>query len=1254
MKPSADTFTVLCPEADPEFIANHISCLGPRYFDTFSTEEIAHHIRDLARLSPEKPVTVHIRRGEEDRISCTLLGFDYTGEFSLIAGILTGSGLNILSGDVFTYGDGGTAPPKHSDGTPIRRRIIDRVSGSIDSSLSFESWAEICEQRLTEIIGLLEKGDEDSLARAKQAANELVAGRLAELDLDSNRILMPVRIETAADIGPFTRLKVSSEDTPGFLYALSTAFALKGISIERVLIRTVDRRIEDEFDLVDSRGNSIDNPDILNQIKLSVLLTKQFTYFLSSSPDPYTALSRFEHLVEEMLQLPEQGRWIDLISNPAMMGELARLLGASDFMWEDFIRLQYETILPIIEPHMEDHNYVHPPETLPQRIKEALQDAGSREEKYAKLNEFKDREMFLIDLDHILNPESDFKTLAHRLTILAEQVIRQAVDIAYTGLAQKYGTPQTVAGYDARFAVFGLGKFGGAALGYGSDIELLFVYSDNGHTDSSRSVTNAEFFNMLVKEANKAVRTRRKGTFNIDLRLRPFGKDGPLACSLETFCSYYSKDGEAHSYERLALVRLRKVAGDDELGSQVERIRDEMIYASRSIDITELRELREKQLRNKTSQGTFDVKFSPGALVDLEYDVQILQIMSGKEYPELRTPKLHKALAALSETQVLTSREVIQLSEAYDFFRRCINGLRMLRGSADDTFLPPQDSEEYEHLARRMGYTRADTFGPGRKLYVDFETHTAQVRAFIEHHFGRDSLPGPTAGNIADLILSSQVPVGLKKEILVKAGFSDTERACTNLNELAGEEETRELFARLAVLAADILKRGPDPDTALNNWERFIRALPDPADHYRLLLSQPTRADILLKLFAVSQFLSDTLIRNPEYFDILTSPEQIHKEYSRQEIEEELREMSRSTQDRTEWLNRLREIRKREILRIGTRDLCLQKPIKEVTGDISLLAEASIQAVFERVCEESQQDCPDTGTHTRLCSAFCILAFGKLGGNELNYSSDIDLTCVYDEEYLKHEDPDMYRAFYTDILERLRSDLSVHTEEGLAYRVDLRLRPYGASGSLVNSVKGFVSYYEQKASAWEIQSLLKLRPVAGNSTVGVRMKELLKPLLCAGCSSEEVTCSIRKLREEALKQIRGRKDEIDVKTGKGGIRDIEFLVQGLQLIHADSFPDIIAENTLDALYLLGTKNILSEEEAEQLAGDYIFLRRVEHFLQVQEDRQTHIVPSDREQRAALARRISGTDTEEQEFTQKLESRMNRVAKAYTGFISKSS
>ena len=230
-------------------------------------------------------------------------------------------------------------------------------------------------------------------------------------------------------------------------------------------------------------------------------------------------------------------------------------------------------------------------------------------------------------------PNGGFSFLSSRLTALAGAVIRAALDLAYRETTSRHGIPRTVANLTSDYAVFGLGKLGGAALGYASDIEILFVFDDNGQTDGNEKISNAEFYEKTFRAAASLIEAKREGIFEVDLRLRPHGQAGPVAVSLMSFCTYFGPDGEARSYERLALVRLRFIGGNRSLGNQVERLRDEFIYNSRGIDLAELRALREKQLAEKGGDRRPNAKFSPGALVDLEYTVQILQLTYGKPGP---------------------------------------------------------------------------------------------------------------------------------------------------------------------------------------------------------------------------------------------------------------------------------------------------------------------------------------------------------------------------------------------------------------------------------------------------------------------------------------------------------------------------------------------------------------------------------------------------------------------------------------------
>ncbi len=1231
--------------------------LPARYFQRFNRETQALHAQALHRLSPENPVEVILENRPDKSVECTVLAFDHVSVFAIIAGILASLGLNIVSGDVFTYAP--APPPEASparsrprrprpNSNLARRRIVDHFSCRLeDSGMPLEKWRIKALQRFREIFAILETAKpREAVSRAKQRVDEAVAERLAALAGTGESRMSPIDIEFDNQADAFTRLKVVSEDTPAFLYSFANALASRKISIEHVKIRTAATRIEDEIDIVDAHRRKITDQTRLDQIKFSALLTKHFTYFLGSSPNPFDALCRFERIIDDILQMPEQGKWAELLDDPKILHDLASLLGASDFMWEDFIRQQYESLLPMMVPQVKGRRFSLPPEQLRERLRQTLAEVDSCETQKQRLNEFKDREIFMIDLDHILTPEVDFKALAAALTALAEAVIEEAAAIVHRQLADRFGIPRTVAGMEARYSLLGLGKMGGAALGYASDIELLMVYSDNGETDGREKIDNAEFFSRMMREVSLFIEAKQEGIFNLDLRLRPHGNDGPLACSLENFCRYYGQSGSAHAFERLALVRLRRLAGDSELGRQVERLRDEIVYFSSTIDLSELRELRLRQFHEKNQPGKLNAKFSPGGLVDLEYDAQILQVMYGREEPKLRTPRLHQALEALTEAGVISDDEGRRLTNAYDFLRRLINGLRMLRGSARDLFLPSVESDEFTHLARRMGYRRGEKLSAAQQLRLDFETCTAAVRAFVERHFGRDSLPGANQGNIADLILSDNVNHELARGLLEQAGYRNPQRALVNLRRLCRDPASRETFARLAILACDLLRHQPDPDMALNNWEKFMVDRRDYTAYYRMLLSQPMRLEMLLAIFSASQFLADTLVRNPQFLDWLTQPRILHDLRSRHEIEQDLRLAAAQADDYSQWLDRLRILRRREILRIGARDICLHLSTEDIIGELSNLAEAVAQVAFEQARDHLARQTPETAGAPPLADRLCILAFGKLGGGELNYSSDIDLLAICEAATSPPGREEM--RFCARLMEMTCAALDQHTGEGYAYRVDLRLRPYGKAGEIVHTGESLLEYYRKTAALWEIQALLKLRPIVGNLSLGEKFLAQVRPLLTRPRDRREIGGAIEQMRKAAIKQGEARiiRHGVDVKNGRGGIRDIEFLVQARQLELAGRHPELIVGHTLTALRRLAELQVLSADTARQLEQDYLLLRQVEHCLQIFEDRQVHTLPVDDDEATALARRLFGPSADHRQLRQTVRECGERVRQAY--------
>lgn len=1200
--------------------------LSDQYGRFYSDDEIRAHATAVQSLDDDRPAAVVVGDGECAFTICT---YDAPGLFSYLSGLLGSLDFNIQNGHISTS-DAGIA--------------IDSFRGILPPETERDSWLTTLEGELNSLLRPLRMRPPDAGA-VRETVMERVARALSVAE-PSQEPLLPISIEIDRE-DRLTRVAVTSQDTPFFLYSLASALVLQDISIVSVEITTQGQEIRDVFWIQRADGSPLRGTEDMERLRLSILVTKQFSHALDQAADPRGAFTRFEELVRRVAMEGGGRNLRDLLANPQAQRELARLLGASDFLWEDFIRLQYESLLPLLGERGSRNPLSTPSEELGSLLDARLDAADSWEAKVAELNEFKDRESYLIDADHILQRNTDFFFLSHRLTRLADVVVDRAFALAWEDLAAEYGSPRSAGGLPADYAVFGLGKMGGSALGYASDIELMVVYSDHGDTvgASDRSITNREFFERLVRRATEAIHSRREAIFEIDLRLRPYGKDGPQAVHIESFIDYFGPAGKAHSAERLALIRLRFVAGDSELGRRVTAIRDQLVYESDSIDVVEIRTLRERQAEEKAGRGVLNAKFSPGALVDLEYNVQLLQVEHGRRSPALRHPGIHASLRALSEEGTIDDAEAEAMIRAYRFLRNVINGLRMLRGNAQDLFLPDFASLEAAHLARRMGYRDDAQLPASEKLRLDFEVETAAVRSFVERHLGQDALPASTAGNPADLVLSESFSEERIRAVLTAAGFRNPARGIINLRRMAGGENRRESFARLVVLAWDYLRRSGDPDMALNNWDRFTEQVGDRERFFQELLAQPRRLEIMLTIFAGSQFLSDTLIRTPAFLEWISDPATIDRTREEVDMVDELAEMVGAAADRTEQLNILRRFRRREILRIGARDICLAGDFDIIVGEISALARATIQVALENARTAQRGE---TGR-------VCILAFGKLGGGELNYSSDIDLLALY-EPSPAIEDQEVHAG---KLFRQVVRDLTDFTLEGQAYRVDLRLRPWGNAGRLVYSIPTLERYYGSEAEPWELQALIKLAPVAGDIALGRDFLRNLQRVVAGRIEKfgrDTVLHTVRHLRARAVREHDAGPDEVgslvgtDIKNGEGGIRDIEFLVQALQLLHQRLAPEIVTGNTLDALLRLEEAGILDGDAVVALRADYLFLRRIEHFLQVYDDQQLHAIPAEPEAQSKLARIVLGDGGTPDELLRRLEETLRRVRSRYLAVI----
>ena len=743
------TLTSLCPDVDDEVLRDFVSRMDPEYFVRFQPNAIAHHIQLASRLTPDHPCELSVLDKRAGRSEISIVAYDYFSEFAAICGVLSAFGLNIEEGQIYTFVEATPSPsprrkaPSTTDRPTVRpglsrKKIVDVfLVHPIDRTGFPSPQHNALRQTVTEIIQLLDAG---RFEEARQYVNRRLVERLDKQRSAFTGLLRTVRITFDNSQSPTdTIMDIRSDDTPAFLYALANALAMRNIYITKAKIESNGAaKLHDRFYVRNRDGQKLLDSADQEQLRLTAVLIKQFTHALTWASDPAKALASFDHFLD--LIVKDQGKKgknqaLDFVSNKRTFPLLARLLGASDFLWEDFLRRQHSNLLPLLTEYR-DAPLIKPQATLRKELDRLVARATKDESRKEALNRFKDRELFRIDIKHIVEPSTNFPDFSLALTELAEVIMERSIADCRAKLEKSYGHPRLANAKPCPFAVLGLGKFGGRELGYASDIEVLFVYDGSGKTSGKNGIENSEYFERLAQELLGWIEAKQEGIFRLDVRLRPHGGKGALANAFEEVCRYYSPTGLAASFERQALIKLRHIAGDAALGHQLEAHRDSFVYGEAPWDIPAALELRRQQLRQLVEPGKVNVKYSAGGLIDIEYAAQYLQVMHGHDHPSLRTPNTLQALAALVNAGLVARTDGAGLRKAYVFTRTLVDGLRMVRGNTKDLVLPPPDSEEFVCLARRVGYTADDWRAGARELQSDIQHHTTLTKTFFERTFG--------------------------------------------------------------------------------------------------------------------------------------------------------------------------------------------------------------------------------------------------------------------------------------------------------------------------------------------------------------------------------------------------------------------------------------------------------------------------------------------------------------------------------------
>ena len=758
-----------------------------------------------------------------------------------------------------------------------------------------------------------------------------------------------------------------------------------------------------------------------------------------------------------------------------------------------------------------------------------------------------------------------------------------------------------------------MGKLGGEELNFSSDADVLYVYDKDGRTQGANPIDHFAFYARLAEAVTASVgspgATPEGGfVFRVDLDLRPEGRSGPIVNAIRGLELYYESQGAA--WERFALLKARPIAGDLDAGEDALRRLVPFVFRKyfdlKAID--EMRQLKARAEKEAARAPGIDLKLGRGGIREIEFFVQALQLLHGGRDPNLRVRGTMKALDRLLYAGLISSRDRDELAEAYVVLRRLEHRVQML--AERQTHSMPEDVRENQRLARRTGYQDASA------MSADLALHRSRVEARFKDLLRVASGSGPSEDPRAAAAADPDATPEQRAAALAELGFDQPDASAEELARLAQKRGTP--FQQAQPLGAALvteLAAAPDPDQALRHLADLYGGFVHPHATSELLAQSPRTTRLLISLFGSSDYLSRQLLRHPELIDQLVLRGAAALVRERADLRDDLANRLRplSPLDVEAALTELRRFRNEEVLRIALHDVAGALAVEQVSRQLSDLADACVDACFALARAEIEK------RYGKRDAEMVVLALGKLGGRELGYHSDLDLLFLYSsagEHGANHE-------YFARIAQKLISHLTLPLREGFLYRIDTRLRPSGSAGPLVVSFDALASYHGREARLWERQALLRLRPVAGDEALFERaFAQVIEPSVYRPIDRAAAAKELLSMRERIEREIADESPgRYNSKLGRGGLVDVEFAVQFLQLAHGADDPQIRSANTPQALGLLLEHGHLAAQDHAPLARGYRFLRRLESRLRIVRDRSVDRLPEGGAELLRLARRM---------------------------------
>ncbi|HTY99248.1 MAG TPA: bifunctional [glutamate--ammonia ligase]-adenylyl-L-tyrosine phosphorylase/[glutamate--ammonia-ligase] adenylyltransferase [Rhodocyclaceae bacterium] len=794
------------------------------------------------------------------------------------------------------------------------------------------------------------------------------------------------------------------------------------------------------------------------------------------------------------------------------------------------------------------------------------------------------------------------------MTLLAEAAIATATAVLGEAMASRYGTPRNPEGRQQKLVVIGMGKLGGRELNVSSDIDLIFVYPDNGTTDGARAISNFEFFTRLGRSLIAAISEINGDgqVFRVDMRLRPDGDSGPLVCSYDALENYFITQGR--EWERYAWIKARPLTG--ERHDELEALRRPFVFR-KYLDFGAIDALRglHGQIRREVARRDMidNVKLGPGGIREIEFIAQVFQLIRGGRDLSLQIKPTLPVLQLLRDRGTLAADATMELANAYDFLRRLEHRLQYLDDA--QTHSLPAAPEDRLRVARAMGYTSFEA------LVAELDDH----RQNVTHHFESVFADRREQGHALDGLWQAPAEEGQAQE-LARLGFGDGAAACERLAGIRASaryqqltEAARNRFDALVPRVIQAAAGTPAPDATLTRCLDLLEAISRRAAYLALLTEYPQALTKVAQIVGSSAWAAGYLQRHPVLLDEFLDPGLLAGAPDWPSFRLQLaRNLDEAEPDTERQMDLMREAHHAQVFRLLAQDLSGLLPLEILSDHLTDLADAivevSLRLAWRKLLRRHVEE-----------PRFAVIAYGKLGSKELGYASDLDLVFLHDDPAPEAQE------IYSRLVSRLTTWLSAQTSAGQLFETDLRLRPNGDAGLAVTAMDAFRKYQLEDAWPWEHQALVRARFCAGDAAVGAAFARIRREILCQRRDPaklrEDVLAMRQKMMDNLATEAGERETVFDLKQDRGGLVDVEFIVQALVLGHAWQYPELTAHRgNIFLLRLAAEKGLIPADLATRVGDAYREYRRMQHALRLN-NQQSHVAPAAVADKVAAVREL---------------------------------